>query len=207
MEPLEIEVKFHINNIDRIRKRIMDLGAQSQGRCFETNIRFEDDKNSLIRRRALLRLRKDKKTTLTFKSEHPDGENQFKIFKELEVEVSDFSMMQQILESIGFHREQVYEKWRETFMVNKTVICIDTLPFGSFIEIEGTGETIEPISDGLGLKWKERILLNYLALFEIIKQKSGLNFKDPTFDNFKNTRIDLKDYFHLFRIGGREELR
>ncbi len=116
-------------------------------------------------------------------------------------------MMQQILESIGFHREQVYEKWRETFMLNKTVICIDTLPFGSFIEIEGTGETIEPISDGLGLKWKERILLNYLALFEIIKQKSGLNFKDATFDNFKNTKIDLKDDFHLFRIGGKEELR
>lgn len=207
MEPLEIEVKFHINNIDRIRKRIIDLGAQSQGRCFETNIRFEDDKNSLIRRRALLRLRKDKKTTLTFKSEHPDGENQFKIFKELEVEVNDFSVMQQILESIGFHREQVYEKWRETFMLNKTVLCIDTLPFGSFIEIEGTGETIKPVSEKLRLKWEERILLNYLALFEIIKQKSGLNFKDVMFDNFKNTEIDLKDYSHLYRIGGKEELR
>jgi adenylate cyclase class 2 len=193
-EPLEIEVKFHINAIAEIRDKIVNLGALSQGRCFETNIRFEDEHHRLIRRRALLRLRKDRKTTLTFKSEVPDDGHQFKICNELEVEVNDFDTMHQILESIGFHGEQVYEKWRETFILDDATLCIDTLPIGSFLEIEGTGAAIKPIAKNLGLRWEDRILINYLALFEIIKQGAKLTFKDMTFDNFKNTDIDIDNY-------------
>ena len=82
MEHLEIEVKFFLSDMDRIRNRIIALGAESMGRAFETNIRFEDADKSLIQTKSLLRLRKDKTTTLTFKSEPYVKDDQFKILRE-----------------------------------------------------------------------------------------------------------------------------
>ena len=83
MEYLETEVKFYLPNIDPIRTRMIELGAVFKHRTFETNIRFEDAEKSLIQKKCLLRLRKDKKITLTFKSEPPFKDHQFKILKEL----------------------------------------------------------------------------------------------------------------------------
>jgi adenylate cyclase class 2 len=54
-----------------------------------------------------------------------------------EVEVNDFGTMGLIRESLGFHKEQIYEKWRETFALNDTLLCLDTQPFGDFLKIEG----------------------------------------------------------------------
>lgn len=59
MKNLEIEVKFYIPDRKSVRQRIIDLDARSHGRLFETNLRFEDKQNSLIKHKALLRLRKD----------------------------------------------------------------------------------------------------------------------------------------------------
>jgi adenylate cyclase class 2 len=194
MQPLEIEVKFYLADAGIIRNRIMELGARRIGRAFETNIRFEDANQSLIRQKSILRLRKDAKTRLTFKSKPCLDDKEFKILKELEVEVSDFDTMKHILESIGFHKEQIYEKWRETFILNGTTLCIDTLPYGDFLEIEGEKHDIKTLSVGIGLEWDKRILTNYLQLFEIIRDKLDLPFSDVTFDNFKNIRIDFQQY-------------
>jgi len=197
MENLEIEVKFYLSDMDRIRDRIIEIGAVSRGRVFETNIRFDDSDNSLIQKKSLLRLRQDTKTILTFKSEPPFKDDQFKILRELEVEVSDFTTMKNILESLGFREEQVYEKWRETFILNSANLCLDTMPYGNFLEIEGQKEDIKELVSQIGFKWKKRILLNYLAIFDVIKQKSNLPFYDVTFSNFINIRFDLAKYLDL----------
>lgn len=201
MEPLEIEVKFHLLDRNSIRDRLLDIGAETTGRVFETNLRFEDDNKTLLQKKSLLRLRWDTKTTLTFKSEPSTQDRQFKIFKELEVEVSDFSTMSRILESLGFHKEQTYEKWREIFILNDTHFCIDTMPFGDFLEIEGEKADIKNYASAMGQKWKKRILFNYLAIFDILKEKLDLPFSDVTFNNFKNVRFDLNKYTHLFEAG------
>jgi adenylate cyclase class 2 len=197
MEHLEIEVKFYLSDMDAIRDRILELGAVSMGRIFETNLRFDDADNRLIEKKSLLRLRQNTKTILTFKSEPPFKNDQFKILKELEVEVSDFATMKHILESLGFREEQVYEKWRETFRLNTANLCLDTMPYGDFLEIEGQMEDIRKLASQIGLKWKKRILLNYLAIFDVIKQKSNLPFYDVTFSNFINIRFDLAEYLDL----------
>jgi len=200
MENLEIEVKFYLSDMDHIRDRIIELGAVSRGRVFETNIRFDDADNHLIEKKSLLRLRQDKKTILTFKSEPPFKDDQFKILRELEVEVSDFATMKHILESLGFREEQVYEKWRETFILNSTNLCLDTMPYGDFLEIEGQKDDIKKLASQIGLKWKKRILLNYLAIFDVIRQKSNLPFYDVTFSNFINIRFDLANYIDLLEV-------
>ena len=68
MDHKEIEVKYYLKDIGTVRDRILELGAVSLGRVFETNIRYEDEGKTLIQKKQLLRLRHDAKTTLTFKT-------------------------------------------------------------------------------------------------------------------------------------------
>jgi adenylate cyclase class 2 len=188
--PLEIEVKFLLTDPAPIRRRLIELGAESKGREFEKNIRFEDRQNSFKRTDRLLRLRQDRQAQLTFKSIEPDRDGQFKVYRELEVGVDDFQTMHQILEAVGFHPVQEYEKWRETLFLEHTEFCFDTLPFGEFLEIEGGRRSIRVFADRLGLNWEHRILDTYLQIFEQLRQRKGLSFPDLTFDNFKTVHVD-----------------
>jgi adenylate cyclase class 2 len=197
MEKLETEVKFYLSDIQSIRKCISDLGARSRGRFFERNLRFEDKQKSLKNKKLLLRLRRDNTTTLTIKSPLAEGDKQFKKMKEMEVEVSHFDTMNHILQTLGFHCEQIYEKWRETLVLEKTHFCLDCMPFGNFLEIEGQEENIKNYVSRLGLPWSKRILLNYLEIFEILKSKKKLDFRDVTFDNFKNIEAGITDYLNV----------
>jgi len=197
MEYIETEVKFHITNIKFLRGIILDLGADSKGRIFEANLRYENKNNDLIKRKSLLRLRKDTKTTLTFKSRLESEDNEFKSLRELEVEVSDFNKMKLILEALGFHQEQIYEKYRETLILNGTTLCIDAMPFGNFLEIEGEKQAIADLAKKIGLDWSKRSILNYLELFERLKKELNLPFSDVTFANFEPIEIDFKKHLHL----------
>lgn len=192
MDPLEIEVKFYLPESPSIRNRILALGATSRGRVFETNIVFDDAAGTLRRSHRLLRLRSDGENRLTFKA--PPREPQktdFKVRQETEVIVGDFTAMHRILTALGYCRETVYEKWRETFELHGAHLCVDTLPFGRFLEIEADGETIRDLAGRLGFDWKKRILLNYHALFEQVRQRENLGFSDITFDHFKGLEIDF----------------
>jgi adenylate cyclase class 2 len=199
--PLEIEVKFHLPEIKPVRDQLLAMGATDSGRVFETNIRFEDASKTLRKRGILLRLRKDDRILLTFKSNLPRPDTQFKVHRELEVEVGDFRVCRSILEGMGFHPEQAYEKWRETFVLNNTKALVDTMPFGVFLEIEGQKSDIRDIADGLGLHWKKRILLNYLEIFEIVKREEGLGFADITFENFETIHLDIGKHLSLLYAG------
>lgn len=201
MEHIETEVKFLIRDPAGLREKLISIGALSGGNIFETNIRFEDKDKNLIKNKSLLRLRKDSKTTLTFKSPPPDKDSRFKMLRELEVEVSDFSTAVRIFESLGFIKEQIYEKWRETLVLGNTYFCIDKMPYGDFLEIEGNREEILKYASLLGLDWEERILLNYLELFDILKKSLNLSFSDLTFENFKNVGTDFSKYFQDIKAG------
>lgn len=208
MSFVEIEVKFHVSDMARMRVRLADMGAVREINARETNIRFEDLQNGLYRQKALLRLRKADKTTLTFKSKPPGGSGggsdpnrQFKILNELEVVVDNFDVMRRILEALGFHAEQVYEKNRETWALGQTRFCLDQMPYGAFMEIEGEPEAIRQAAALLELEWSQRILRNYLEMFDVIKTKKNLPFTDVTFENFTGIDIDMADYLPIFRAG------
>ena len=205
MEHLEIELKFIIPNLSDLRGRLQDIGAACIGkRTFEYNIRYESENNRLLKSNCLLRLRKDRSTTLTFKSPPPPpaADTRFKIHRELEVNVSDFETMDAILNALGYFGCQVYEKWRETWQLNDATLCVDTMPFGRFLEIEGSTDTIMRLVRTLGLGWEHRILYSYLAIFEILRKKERLPFSDLTFDNFKTVDIRFERHARLFEAGG-----
>lgn len=198
---LEIEVKFYLEAAEAIRERIRALGARSLGRHFETNIRFEDAGKSLLAKKALLRLRKTHKTTLTFKAEPAEADGDFKVFQELEVEVGDFDTAVKILEALGFRPEQVYEKWRETFRLLGTTLSIDRLPYGDFLEIEGERDAIMDVAHRLELDWRDRILSNYLAIFDHLRRDRNLPFNDVTFENFQHFPLVFDPYRSFFTAG------
>jgi adenylate cyclase class 2 len=195
MEQIETEIKFFISDPEEMREKLKLLGAASGGNIFEINIIFDDKSRTLFKKRALLRLRKDSKMTLTFKTPSSDKDVRFKVLNELEIEVSDFSTSIKILESLGFIQKRIYEKWRETFILENICFCIDKMPFGDFIEIEGDKEKIIHYTSLLNIVWGKRILLNYLDLYEIVKKELNLSFSDITFENFKTVRADFSECF------------
>lgn len=195
---LETEVKFQLTDPEIIRHRLLQAGAVSTGKAFETNYRYDDGNNRLLAAQHLLRLRRDHRNRLTFKQPDPSGGHQFKTHEELEIEVSDFDTTHQILEALGFHRAQIYEKHRETFEIGTTEICLDQLPYGHFAEIEGTPDTIPAVAERLGLEWHRRILANYLQIFETIRQSLQLPFNDVTFAHFKTVQADLAPMIRQF---------
>lgn len=202
MEHLEIELKFYISDFDSLRERLTKLGGVCTGQlAVEHNIRYETADNRLLKKKCLLRLRKDRQTTLTFKSPPPEKDDRFKVYRELEVCVSNFETMDAILNAIGYFRRQVYEKRRETWQLNDALLCLDAMPFGSFLEIEGRPETITKVIRDLGLSWQHRILANYLGMFDTLKEKEGWTFFDVTFDNFADVCFSFGQYRHLFEVG------
>jgi adenylate cyclase, class 2 len=119
----------------------------------------------------------------------------------LEVGVSDFDTMRGILQGLGYHTAQVYEKWRQTFHWESVELCLDTMPYGTFLEIEGPREKIRPAADRLGLVWEKRILKNYLAMFEALRVQENLPFHDVTFSNFENHATDITPLLKTFEAG------
>jgi adenylate cyclase class 2 len=194
---VEIEVKFFLPEVPPFRERILALGATTAGRYFETNICFENETRTFKEKDILLRLRKDHKTRLTYKAPPNASDTRFKVYRELEVEVSDFDTCLAILTNMGFHPAQTYEKWRETFQLGDTKLLIDTTPYGIFLEIEGSKSAIMDLANQLDLVWEKRILLNYLAIFEIVRREEDLPFRDMTFENFKKRPVDVTPYLSL----------
>lgn len=198
---VETEVKFYLPDVPAIRDRILRLGAASRGRVFETNIRFEDAAGSLFSRKQLLRLRQDRKATLTYKREPAVPDAEYKTYQELETEVSDFETTRRILAALGFHEAQIYEKYRETFYCQDTCLCLDTMPYGHFLEIEGDKNNIRELAGRLQLAWQKRILTNYLNLFEEIKKRHELALCDLTFAGFAALKIDFAPVIESFQAG------
>ena len=198
---LEIEVKFHLKDETDMQRRLLELGAAQGPKVFESNTRFDDSRATLQNKGCLLRLRRDRTNRLTFKRKPANADSEVKVFHELEVEVGDFKIMAAMLDAIGFHPAQVYEKWRQTFSLPDAEICIDTMPYGIFLEIEGSKQRIKDIASQLELSWKKRILANYLSIFEMIRKDAQLPFSDVTFDNFVSHPATVEPYLSILEAG------
>lgn len=194
---LEVEVKFLLADLAAVRERILQTGAVLIApRVYERNVRFDTADEALLRREELLRLRQDTSVTLTYKSPSPaERDSEAKVREEIEVQVDDFERMATILGRLGFQPQQVYEKYRETFHLAGVDILLDEMPYGAFLELEGSEETIRATAARLGLDWSERILGNYLGIMALLQERYSLPFRDVTFANFAETDIAAADLF------------
>ena len=135
---IEIEKKFRLREGDRERviSRLEESGAEFIGREFEENTIFLGD--VLGDRGAIIRLRKtETRTVLTYKRR---VESEFDVKQQIEheIEVSNADVTAEILAELGLHPRIVYEKYRDTWKLRSVEVVLDELPFGSYMEIEGT---------------------------------------------------------------------
>ncbi len=180
--PIEIEAKFAVPRLDPIRRRLLDRSARLvRPRLQETNLRFDDADSRLTHEGRVLRLRTNHDTRLTYKAPGPDPEHRL----EVEVEIDDAAAARQLLEGLGFRVVMVYEKFRETYTLGETLVMLDELPFGLFVEIEADDlPSVRSTAEALGLPWPERLALGYLRLFESLRRRHDWPFRDATFANF-----------------------
>lgn len=143
--PIEIEKKYRLTREQRelLPGRLREIGAELEGEEFEENTLFKGE--TLDIGRSVLRLRRvGGRAILTYKERRPSAAA-IKHQREEETLVADPEAMGAILTSLGFIPALVYEKRRQTWRLRDTEIVIDELPFGLFMEIEGTESDIAEI--------------------------------------------------------------
>lgn len=195
---LETEVKFLVADESALRARLEAAGAeQVRPRVYERNVRFDDEVGGLLEKGQLLRLRQDDAARLTFKAlAKLDRQSEAKVREELEITVGNFDTTAAILERLGFRAQQVYEKYRETFELGEVEVVLDELPFGRFVELEGSEEDIREAARQLNLPWEQRILDNYLLLMARAKTYYSLPFDDLTFENFAGRDVSIVEVLY-----------
>jgi adenylate cyclase class 2 len=187
----ETEAKFYVRDLEQIRKALTSLDARLiQPRVMEMNLRFDLPDASLRTEGRVLRLRRDTQARLTYKG---GGKNIRGILSREEIEfvVEDFEKAKKFLEALGYQQIFYYEKYRTTYELDKTLIMLDELPYGAFVEIEGeTEEAIRALSERLDLNWEATIERSYSVLFEHIHKSMNLQFQNLSFANFAGIKVD-----------------
>ena len=194
MSNLEVEVKFLVDDLAVWRERL--LGAEAvlhKARVYERNVRLDTADQALLKKWQLLRVRQDTAVRVTFKAPTAaDVESEAKVREELEIEVDDFDRAVLIFQRLGFAPVQVYEKYRETFQLGSVEIVLDEMPYGNFLELEGSEGEIKTAVTTLGLDWSKRLTTNYLAIMAQLKTYYDLPFDDVTFANFENIAVSAE---------------
>ncbi len=190
----ETEAKFYIRDVGAIQERLVECGARLiQERVLETNIRFDLPRGRLRLEGRVLRLRKDTAARLTYKSASETKQGVLSR-EEIEFIVEDFEKAKRFLEALGYEKLFYYEKYRTTYELNTTLVMLDELPYGSFIEIEGeTIEAIREVAEALRLNLEMAVLTSYHGLFERLCKRRRLPFRDLSFADFAGTKIRAED--------------
>lgn len=189
----ELEVKFLVSELSEIERRLVKAGATLiHPRTHEFNLRFDSPSGALGQAASMLRLRRDSASHMTFKGPSVTLGGVL-ARQEIEFDVSNFAQAQKLIEALGFRSKFMYEKFRTTYGMNGLKITLDEMPYGPFIEIEGTEP--EPIQDAakqLGLDWEQRLPETYISIFRRLKDLYGLQFQDLSFDNFKGIEVSMQ---------------
>lgn len=147
---IEIEKKYRVSKeqFAELENELAD-GSTFAGEEFEENTIYGGE---VLRAEAVLRIRKTKaRTLLTFKKrieDQSDAKHQI----EIETEVSDADAIAEIIGNLGLAPQLIYEKRRKTYKLKAAEIVLDELPFGLFVEIEGSLLAIKEAEMILGME-------------------------------------------------------
>ena len=144
---IEIEKKYRIDKkrLVELTAKLGELGAVFSYETFEENYLHRG--GVLEARTAFLRLRKtDAVNTLTYK-EKVVSETDFKHQIEFETVVSDVDATEHIIEKLGYKLSVIYEKHRKAWNFGNVEVVLDELPFGYYMEIEGSMKDILKVEE------------------------------------------------------------
>jgi adenylate cyclase class 2 len=183
--PKEIEVKFRIQNIRALSRKLRDAGFRLETpRTHEMNTLYDLPGQALRKRKELLRLREfGHSWKLTHKSGGKIARHSSRT--ELETGVSDGKNMDAILRALGYSPSFRYEKFRAEWTDGKGQVVVDHTPIGDFCEIEGKPRWIDATAERFGVGRNEYITKNYATLFAEWKQQTKSKSEEMTFKGTK----------------------
>jgi adenylate cyclase class 2 len=175
--PLEIEIKIKIPDHDPIRRLLRRHSAKPIEYVRETNIFFDRPDHSLRKANTGLRVRlsipikskirnqKSKMTALlTFKG--PPAKKGLRSREAFDLHITPYEQLIPLLTALGFQQLFLFEKIRESWLLAKCRVELDTLPyFGTFLEIEGPSEkAVHRVQKMLGLQSLPQEKTSYAAM-------------------------------------------
>jgi adenylate cyclase, class 2 len=172
----EIEVK--ILNVDkqRIEEILTQLMAKQTFDDEITTYFFDFENNNIVNAKNVLRLRKEgKQSVLTFKKIL--SKQTAKVAEEYEVEVSNFSEMERILELLGLSVTENMKKHRTSYKLKDVQFDIDTLEkeyafIPTYLEIEAKNiELIHKYAKILGYRADDCLPWNTNELIKFYSKK------------------------------------
>lgn len=171
---IETELKFQVEDFASVQERLELLHAGHTPWYFEKNIVLDDDQGSLKSSSALLRLRTGLENKLTLKLPmDPTVSGLAKHRLEHETVVGNIRDMESILGYLGFKTWLSYEKFRQVWYWEEVKVCLDILPFGRFVEIEGDEAGIMNAAENLGLDKDKATAKTYHQLNQEQNKKPG----------------------------------
>lgn len=164
----EIEAKIALQGgeLAALRGRLAQLGAQRGPVDDEQNLVLElrtDCSTCRVRRLRLRGYAGRCEALLTCKGPVVEDAT-FKEREEFEVRVSDGRSARELLEQVGFRPAVCYSKRREHWSLGNTVVMLDRLEFGDYVEIEGEEAGIKEALARLGLEGRPHIRSSYARL-------------------------------------------
>lgn len=184
MPNIEKELKFKIDDIKKIESKLKKLGAKQIGSEFQRTIRFDTPDLSYEKQGTFIRVRKGFGNTVTMKKKIKTTGELFERI-EIETEVSDTEKLRTIFNELGLSKEFIMEKYRSNWTFIDTVVSIDKMPFGNYLEIEGEPDKVKSVAKTLSLDLKNKIVGTYWDLFEDFKKSSGHIGEHIVFDQIK----------------------
>jgi adenylate cyclase class 2 len=178
---LEREIKLRYDCVESARAAVLATGATPLlGRRLQEDSLLDTEDEMLRRRLCALRIRAENgKSRITFKG--PVQPSQMKVREELETIVGDGELLLQIFTQLGYHVWFRYEKYREEFAHEETIVAIDETPVGVFVEIEGSEHGITAMARALGRRPGDYVLDSYRGLFLKHRDEFGLSGTDMVF--------------------------
>lgn len=195
---LEIEIKFPEADLAALRTALQALGATGGVPYLECNRVYDTPGRDLRAANTLLRLRTKTgpnlhAVVLTMKRPpHADGAmgagsapipDDVKVWDEVQTVVADADAMHQVLTGLGYGVAFGYDKVREVWHLDGVHVCLDIMPFGPVVELEGDREAILAMADRLGLDRARASTATYHDLNRQWRAARGLPpSEDFTFD-------------------------
>lgn len=172
---IEIEKKYRLEPSDRdgVISALKEEGAEFVRREFEVNTVYSIE--ALRTKGGVVRIRRtENRSLLTFKRRMEENLSDVKQQIEHETEIADPDAAEEILAELGLQPVLVYEKYRDTWRFRSVEIVIDELPFGDYMEIEGSITAIKEAEILLGLEGLEPEPETYPRLTARLGEKNGL---------------------------------
>ena len=138
---IEIEKKYRLPATRRgdVIKALKEMGGVFERDETEENTIYHGD---VFEGGGMVRIRRtDQRSLLTFKRRTESGSD-VKQQIEYETEISDAEAADKIVRELGLTPKVIYEKRRSTWKLRQVEVVIDELPFGTFMEIEGSRTAI-----------------------------------------------------------------